>query len=465
MTSFPTTLLPRELWLSIMSHLTPSDLLTLTTTCKMFNFLANDLLRSVKLPIHRRMVYKLGLVSLVKQSRLVRVGLDISEKCGTVDRMPGLFSRDCLRRFLNTNQQRLLFDSNEDIREFFFDLSNLRLKANLGQKSFTYLDSLFSYLARNPCSLKALDCEGGNLSGCDPDLLAQAVTGVLIANLERVWLSTMQLRKILSMVGQGGAFLQYLSLVEEDLSLLDEDMLAQGVVRLREVDLGDTKLSYQHLVTLLQTIANSNTSTLSLTYLGLSSIPALSTVSPSLISSSLSRLVRVDLHWTNLTSTQLVHLATSIIHSPSSLTSLSLAGVKLSTLPISLLSKLLTKLTVVDLAHTDITSQQSMAMLTSLASGNTNIKSMAMDCNCVEEVGEQVVMGVCNTLRRLVFCGGGWDSSRGVAGVVYSSLLSSITMVDCSVMCCGIATETMVEKYPTSDTLLNNRNRGIFLNR
>jgi len=463
MASFHITFLPRELWLSIMSHLTPTDLLTLTTTCKLFNCLANDMLRSVKLPIHRRMVYKLGLVSLVRQVRLVRVGLDISEKCGTTDRMPGLFSRDCLRRFLNTNQQRLLFNSNEDMREFFFDLSNLRLKANLGQKSFTYLDSLFSYLAMKPYTLKALDCEGGNLSGCDPGLLAQAVAGVLIANLERVWLSTMHLSNILNMVGQGGAFLQYLSLVEEDLSLVDKNTLANGVIRLKEVDLGDTKLSTQQLLTLLDTITN--TSTFSLTYLGLSSLPALSTVPPSLISSSMSRLVRVDLHWTHLTSAQLVHLATSLIHSPSSLTSLSLAGVKLSTLPPSLLSNLLTMLTVVDLANTDLTSQQSLAMLTSLASGNTRIQSMAMDCSCVEEVGEQVVVGVCNTLVRVVFCGGGWDSNGGVAGVVYSALLSSNTMVDCSVMCCGIATETMIEKYPTADTLLNNKNRGFFLNR
>ena len=462
MSSITTTTLPRELWLSIMSHLPPSDLLTLATTCKLFNCLANDELRTVKLPIHRRKVYRLGLVSLVSQTRLVRVGLDISEECGQ-ERSPGLFSRDCLRRFLNTNQQRVLFDTNEEMREFFFDMSNMRLKANLGMKSYTYLDSLFCYIASNPFTLKALDCAGGNLVGCDPDLVAQAVSGVLIVNMERVWLPTMHLNKMLNMIGKGGAFLQYLSLVEEDLSMVDKNVLALGVVKLREVDLGGTKLVKEQLDTLLETITS--TTPLLLTSLGLSSLSNLATVSSSLLSSSVSRLVRADLHWTNLTSSQLVNLATSIIHTPSSLSSLCLAGVKLSTLPPTLLSNLLTKLKVVDLAHTDLTTHQSLAMLTTLATGNTSIQSLALDCSCLEEVSEQVVVGLCNSVLRLVFCGGGWSSVGGLASVVYHALLHSTTLVDCSAMCCGIATQTMVEKYPTADTLLNNRTRGFFLNR
>eukprot|EP00092_Neocalanus_flemingeri_P019061 GFUD01020649.1.p1 GENE.GFUD01020649.1~~GFUD01020649.1.p1 ORF type:complete len:464 (+),score=152.03 GFUD01020649.1:72-1463(+) len=459
-----TTLLPRELWLSIMSHLPPADLLALTTTCKLFNYLANDVLRTVKLPIHRRLVYKLGLVSLVRQARLVKAGLDLSEECGTSDRSPGLFSRDCLRRFLNTNQQKLLFKSNEEMKEFFFNMSNMRLKANLGMKSYDVLDCLFSYLASNPFTLKALDCEGGNLSHCDPDLVAQAVSGVLIANLERVWLPTSHLNKIFHMVGQGGAFLQYLSLVEEDLSLVDKNILAQSLVKLKEVDLGGTKLSKEQLDTLLESIAN--TTPLHLTSLGMYSLSSLAFVSSSLISRSLSRLARADLHWTNLTSTQLVHLSTTIVHSSSSsLYSLSLAGVKLSTLPPSLLANLLTKLTVADLSYTDLTPQQSLAMLSTLATGNTSMQSLALDCSCVEEVSEQVVVGLCNAVSRLVFIGGGWDRAGGKAGVVYDSLLHSKTMVDCSVMCCGIANSTMSDKYPSADLLLNNRTRGVFLNR
>jgi len=457
------TLLPRELWLSIMSHLSSSDLLSLTTTCKLFNCLANDVLRNVKLPIHRRMVYKLGLVSLVRQARLVKVGLDLSEKCGTNFRCPGLYSRDCLRRFLNTNQQKLFFETNEEMFEFFFPLSNLRLKANLGEKSFTYLNDLFTYLASNPFTLKALDCEGGNLSGCDPDIVAKAVSSVLIANLERVWLPTLHLNRIFITLGQGSSFLQFLSLAEEDLSAVDKDSLAQGVVHLREVDLSDTKLCKEQLDSLLEQI--DSTTRLSLTSLRLSSLSSLANVSSSLISSSLSRLTLADLQWTNLSSTQLVHLATTIVHSPSSLSSLSLAGLKLSTLPPSLLSNMLTKLTVVDLSSTDLTPDQSMEVLTSIATGNTNILSMALDCSYVEGVQEQVVVGLCNTLSRLVFCGGGWDSNGGQAQVLYSALLNSTTMKDVSAACCGISTSTISKKYPSAGCLLDNRTRIYFLNR
>ena len=241
--------LPSELWLSIMSGLSTSDLLTLSITCKLFNCLANDVLRNVRLPIHKRVAYRLGLVSLVKQARLVRVGLDLSEGGG--GNSAGMFSRDCLRRFLNTNQQKLYFETNEEISEFFFPLSNLRLKVNLGEKSFTYLDSLFAYLCSHPYTLRALDCEGGNLSRCEPDTLARGVCSVLIANLERVWLSSTHISKIFITLGQGTSFLQFLSLAEENLSDVDKEVLANGVVNLKEVDLSDTKLTKEQLDVML----------------------------------------------------------------------------------------------------------------------------------------------------------------------------------------------------------------------
>jgi len=444
-----------------MSRLSTSDLLSLSVTCKLFNSLANDTLRNVRLPIHRHKVYTLGLVTLVRQARFVRVGLDLSER--NEEACAGLFSRDCLRRFLNLNQQKLFFESNEEIREFFFPLNNLRLKANLGGQSFNYLDSLFSFLARNPCTLKALDLEGGNLSKCDPKTLALGVNNVLIANLERVWLSLTHLNKIFGTLGQGTSFLQFLSLAEEDLSEVSEKVLALGVVNLSEVDLSDTKLSEAQLETLLETIASA--ATLSLTSIRLSSVSSLANLSPSLLSRSVSRLVRVDLQWTNLTSSQLVHLATNIVHSATSITSLSLGGVKLSTLPTTLLTNMLTKLFTVDLTCTDLTASQSSSMLTSIATGNARVHSMAMDCSCLEEVLDEVVVGVCNTLSRVVFHGGGWRSEGGKSGVVYSALLDSTSMVDCSVMCCGIATATLVEKYPSADTFLSHKTRGYFLNR
>ena len=46
---------------------------------------------------------------------------------------------------------------------------------------------------------------------------------------------------------------------------------------------------------------------------------------------------------------------------------------------------------------------------------------------------------------------------------MYSAPINPNTLVDCSAMCCGIATENMLEKYPSADTLLNNRTRCYFL--
>ena len=68
------SILPRELWLSIMFSLSSADLPTISTTCKLSNCLAYDVLRNEKLPIHRPKAYKLGLVSLVSQARFLRGG-------------------------------------------------------------------------------------------------------------------------------------------------------------------------------------------------------------------------------------------------------------------------------------------------------------------------------------------------------------------------------------------------------
>jgi len=449
--------------MSIMSLLSPHDLLALCRTCKLFNCLANDLLRNVKLSIQKWKVYKLGLVSLVRQARLVRVGLDISEKSSNLsDESPGLFSRNCLRRFLNGNQSKMRFEEDEEMKDFFFDLSNMRLKVNLGQKSFAYLDSLFTYLASNINTLKALDCEGGNLSGCNQDLLANAVSGILIVNFERVWLSTLQLTKIFTKLGEGFALLQYLSLVEEDLSNVDKNVLAKGIVKLTEVDLGKTNLGKEQLECLLDALSTATPLCLKTICMGHTN---LTDVTPTLLSSSITRLEKADLSWTNLNNSQLIRLVTSIVHSPSCLSSMSLAGVKLSTLPPLLLSNLLTKLTAVDLGWTELTADQSVSVLSTLASGNSIVHSLVLDSRCMEHVSDQVVVGLCNTVRRLIVIGG-WDAGSETAHVVYDAILHSSSIEDCNLFCSGVPMTRLIKKYPSVNQYIQTtRKSWVFLNR
>jgi hypothetical protein len=131
-------------------------------------------------------------------------------------------------------------------------------------------------------------------------------------------------------------------------------------------------------------------------------------------------------------------------------------------LPFSLLSILPTKLVVVYLTSTDLTTKQNLDMLTTIATANTNIQSLALDSSCVKGEADEVIVGVCYMVNMLVFSGGG-GTVEGRARVMYSALISSNTLVDCNVMCGGIATENMLEKYPSADTLLNIRTRCYFL--
>ena len=88
-----------------------------------------------------------------------------------------------------------------------------------------------------------------------------------------------------------------------------------------------------------------------------------------------------------------------------------LSGLKLSTLRFSLLSILQTKLVVVYLTSTDLTTKQNLDMPTTIAKANTNIQSLDLDCSCLKGEAEEVIMGVCymvNEHAGLLWWG--WDS-------------------------------------------------------
>ena len=84
-------------------------------------------------------------------------------------------------------------------------------------------------------------------------------------------------------------------------------------------------------------------------------------------------------------------------------------------MPFSLLSILPTKLVVVYLTSTDLTTKQNLDMLTTIATANTNIQSLALDSSCVKGEADEVIVGVCYMVNMLVFSGGvgQWRGGQG----------------------------------------------------
>lgn len=135
---------------------------------------------------------------------------------------------------------------------------------------------------------------GADLNDVDDHLLSTAVSG---AGLERVvlsWtrLSCSQARALLSFT-QVSLSLTTLDLRSVNLSGVEGDSLARAVCRVKEADIGETRLGKQQISGLLQQSLNS-TSLLILCLRGLD----LSSILPSLLSSAVSRLASVDLTFT-----------------------------------------------------------------------------------------------------------------------------------------------------------------------
>merc|ERR1711905_17660 len=137
-----------------------------------------------------------------------------------------------------------------------------------------------------------LDIAFNNLSGVDEGLLAKAVTNLKTLNVSLSKLTQRQIVTILTSLNKGTT----LHIGMNDLSRVDPGLLARRVTKLEVLDVHDTELSQHQVFAIIHAVSVSKK--MNELYIGEND---LSEVDPGLLTKAVTKLVRLDVQNTKLT--------------------------------------------------------------------------------------------------------------------------------------------------------------------
>jgi len=235
---------------------------------------------------------------------------------------------------------------------------------------------------------------GCNLnSGVSAEILASAVSHLHIVHL--CCLTTEQCVALLKAILSSDT-LTILSL-NVYLSKVPPELLANSISRLQDVNLRFTALTTDQLVALLKASLSSTTLTnVSLEGAKLSEVPA------ELLANSISRLQVVNLSCTKLTTEQCVALLKASISS-TSLTNVNLYGANLSKVPAELLANSISRLQDVNLHLTYLTTEQCIALLKASLS-STTLTNVDLGFVDLSEVPAELLANSISRLQEVYLC-------------------------------------------------------------
>ena len=205
-----------------------------------------------------------------------------------------------------------------------------------------------------------LDINSNNMSGVDPELLAKTVTKTKIFNVGDTNLTQQQAEAILTAVSEAKTVME-LDIAFNNLSGVDEGLLAKAVTNLKTLNVSRSKLTQRQIVTILTSLIKGNT-----LHIGMND---LSRVDPGLLARRVTKLEVLDVQDTELSQ----HQVFAIIHAVSvsnKINELYIGENDLSEVDPGLLTKAVTKLVILDVVNTKLTQQQNEAILNTLNTGS-----------------------------------------------------------------------------------------------
>ena len=172
---------------------------------------------------------------------------------------------------------------------------------------------------KNSGHMKSLHLERMDISSVEPKLLADAVSTLEEVNLTLTELTARQVNDIFLGL-QTNTRMKSLNLTQNDLSTVDPNILGDTVSRISKVDLGQTRLTTQQATS----VCSAQKENTALTSLNLR-FNNLSSVNPTILSEAVSTLSKVDLSFCQLNTHQVLSLC-AVLKSETELTRLDLTG-------------------------------------------------------------------------------------------------------------------------------------------
>lgn len=370
------TLLPQEMWESVMEYLGPADLCNLALVSRCLYGMATGTKLWSRVSINHLSKTKLsyeGILSLFGVSRFSRIkllDLSVVRSVGkSLFRLPTFEFQALFKFIIETQAQGNLTITNLNLRHE--NLENVEPNQLAMAVSFLEtVDLSYTRLSMLQCILVLSEIRSSRyiqdvrlvsvvLSQVPSQLLAAAVNNLRRADLSWTHLTTDQCSDILSY--EDTTNLTDLTLVGINLttetSRVPVEVLARAGRQLRKINLSSAKATSEQYEALLEgSLASKNLVDLNLESGTLARVPA------SLLSRAVSRFTRCDLSSTYLETDQLTALLSSSMTS-TTLCDLNLDNVNLSGVEADLLASAVARLRSVDLSATRLVKAQTSALI------------------------------------------------------------------------------------------------------
>jgi len=329
--SFDIETIPLEIWELILGKLSLRDLCRVISTSRHLNFLAS----------HPSMWANMGVSKWKIQQ----------------ERLATLFSINRFTRTRMINLLRIDFTTEE-------------------------LENMFEVLLLS--RVEELDLREVDLSHVNPDLLARTISRLCKASLKFNSLTTEQMTAILTSSLQSQT-LENLVLQNIELSTVDPDLLAKAVGHLKTVDLTNISVNNNVLTAILEESLSSTTLT-SLNLCG----NDISRVDSQLLARSISRLGKVDLTDTKLSTTQWEAILASCTGS-NKLQEIVMEGTDLSLISAPILARAICSLPTADLSNTQLTTDQCSTILAASLEASSKLKEINLQLMTLSEVSPELM--------------------------------------------------------------------------
>ena len=218
---------------------------------------------------------------------------------------------------------------------------------------------LLEAVARHP-GLRRLDMALGDLSLVQPELLAGALSRLEEVKMPSSGLTTLQAEALVTAVCEGGWMLKRLDFLGTNLSTVDARLLARAGTSLVEVNLSVTQLTQQQTKEIFTAVCAERSLLKTLNIAG----NDLSSVEEGLLARAVDSLVEVNLDKTELTRQQIKEILTAICAGGSLLKTLNIDGNDLSSVEAGLLARAVNSLVEVKLDSIKLTLEQFKAVYT-----------------------------------------------------------------------------------------------------
>ena len=238
-----------------------------------------------------------------------------------------------------------------------------------------------------------MDFEENPMSSVEPGMLARALGKIREVRLPYALLGKVQIEKILDSIIEG-CKIKILDVEGNILTDLDPQILAEAVCKLDAANLNDTDLTTPQIKTIFTAISSDENILLKDLNIGENEVQ----VKPELLAAAVTKLERLNLNSSGLSSNQTGAIFSAIQAPGSRLSTLELQHNDLSSVEPGLLARAVTRLEEVNFQNAKMTPGQASAILTALCGGHC-LKRLRLVGSCL--LDEHLKELVASTIQKL----------------------------------------------------------------